>query len=119
MPLLVFRFMAERFWVGARGHAREQSRLLIPTGCRPFGRRRAVVFQFEQGKLPGLGGLSCLKLLPPQFAKALPAKGVAINDENVRLCHDTLPLRPRRPERRFWSASRSGNPPRVARAKRR
>jgi hypothetical protein len=69
-------------------------------------------------------GLPCLELSsPPQFAEALPAKGRAVDDDNVRLCHGMLPLRPRRPERRRLpamkaSASRSGNPWRAGRGMR-
>ncbi|MHB8271888.1 hypothetical protein [Bradyrhizobium sp.] len=35
----------------ARRHRCEQGRLGVATGCRAFGRRVAIVFQVEQGKL--------------------------------------------------------------------
>ena len=46
----------------------KQCRLLIPTGGRSFGRRAAVVFQLEQGRLLRLRDFPRLKLLPAQFA---------------------------------------------------
>jgi len=107
----------------ARRRSGEKGRLSIAAGYSPLGRRTAIVFQLEQGELPRLGALPCLKLLAPQSAEALPAKGMTVDDDNFRLCRDTLPLRPRRPERERLpamkaSASRSGNPSRAARGRR-
>ena len=74
----------------ARAGEHKQGRLAVAPGGRPLGGRAAIVLQLEQRGLARLRGLPRLKLLPAQFAEALPAKGVAIDDEGVGLCHDTL-----------------------------
>jgi len=63
-----------------RKHRCKEGRLGVAASRRPFGRRTAVVLQFEQSKLPCLFGSPCLKLLAAQFAKLLPAIAVAIDN---------------------------------------
>jgi hypothetical protein len=59
----------------------KQRRLLIPPGGRPFGRWAKILLQLEQGRLLASRGLSCGKLLPAQLTEALPAEGVAVDDQ--------------------------------------
>src|SRR5579862_9081967 len=47
-----------------------------------------VVLQRKKDELPGLGGLPSLKLLAAEFRNPLPAKGMAVDDDGVRLGHD-------------------------------
>jgi hypothetical protein len=70
-----------------RGDDRKQGRLGVAAGGGPFGRRAAIIVEFEQGKLTGLGGIPCLKLLAAQFANLLPPIGMAANEDDIGLRH--------------------------------
>src|ERR1700741_435993 len=83
---MVARFMRRsRIGVADQG---EMRRLKIAPRRRALRLGAAIVFQFEQGKLPCLFGFPCLKLLAAEFRNPLPAKGVAIDNQDVELSHD-------------------------------
>jgi hypothetical protein len=48
-----------------------------------------IILQVEQSELPGLSGLSGLKLLAAELAQRPPAVGVAADHDGVGLGHDT------------------------------
>ena len=71
----------------ARGHVFEKGRLGVAAGGGSLGHRTAIVLELEQGKLPWLGSVPCLKLLAAEFANLLPAIGVTANKYDVGLRH--------------------------------
>ncbi len=76
-------------------HTVQQTRLPIATVGAAFGARPEIGPEFEQRGLPRFGLGPCLDLLAAQFAQAPPAKGMAIDTEDVGLRHVTRPRRMR------------------------
>ena len=65
-----------------------QDRLAVTPFGGTFRCGAAILLKFEQGELAALLRPPSLKLLASQFDKALPAIGVAVDQDGAGFCHD-------------------------------